>query len=162
MPTSIAQKKVSTKALYRHQTLTTNTLNEEPLTYQVVGFVPFGRRRSTLSGSRYFTHDLLLPTDDCEVGPAAIAPRQRRSRAATVTEYPHTPAQHRNVFRVSSLQTNHRRQQRPERPKLRCKPRDGPDCARNQSTVYVDGDDKTIDEPSKSTFTRDYGIISQL
>ncbi len=70
-------------------------------------FVPLKRRRSTMSGSRYFAHDLLLPVDDCDVGQGTLLRKQRRSRAATVTECPNSPSLHRNVFRVSSLQTNH-------------------------------------------------------
>lgn len=72
--------------------------------------MPLKRRRSTLSGSRYFTHDLPLPVDDCEVSNATLLQKRRRSRAATVTEYPNSPTLHRTVFRVSSLQTNHTQQ----------------------------------------------------
>lgn len=110
------------------------------LVFKVAGFVPFGRRRSTLSGSRYFTHDLLLPTDDCEVqGPATISQKQKRSRAATVTEYPRTPSEHRNVFRVSSLQTNHQ-QQCPKR-RSRCDPEERLVFKRHRSTVSDGGDE---------------------
>ncbi|XP_054281763.1 ATP-binding cassette sub-family C member Sur-like [Macrosteles quadrilineatus] len=60
-------------------------------------FVPFRRRLSKFSGSRYFTHDLPLPTDECDGEDVVL----RRRRAASTTSLP----QRRAVTRTSSLQT---------------------------------------------------------
>uniref|UniRef100_A0A1B6GIW2 Uncharacterized protein n=2 Tax=Cuerna arida TaxID=1464854 RepID=A0A1B6GIW2_9HEMI len=62
-------------------------------------FVPFKRRLSKFSGSRYFTHDLPLPTDECEGGEVV----ERRLRAASTASLP--PLRHRQVGRTTSLQS---------------------------------------------------------
>ncbi|PSN38190.1 hypothetical protein C0J52_15039, partial [Blattella germanica] len=77
-------------------------------------FLPLRRRRGTFSGSRYFTHDLPLPTDECEdefleqSGRKAMgsgwSPTRHRSRAATTTDSPTVSLKHRNILRASSLQ----------------------------------------------------------
>ncbi|KAJ9596446.1 hypothetical protein L9F63_012530, partial [Diploptera punctata] len=73
-------------------------------------FLPLRRRRGTFSGSRYFTHDLPLPTDECEDEFLEQSGRTGaggwlRSRAATTTETPSTVSlKHRNILRASSLQ----------------------------------------------------------
>lgn len=76
-------------------------------------FLPLRRRRGTFSGSRYFTHDLLLPTDECEEelleqagrmsGGSGRSSQRRRSRAATTTEVPNVTQQS-ALLRASSLQ----------------------------------------------------------
>lgn len=76
-------------------------------------FLPLRRRRGTFSGSRYFTHDLLLPTDECEEefleragrtsGGSGRPSQRHRSRAATTTEAPNMTQQS-ALLRASSLQ----------------------------------------------------------
>jgi hypothetical protein len=77
-------------------------------------FLPLRRRRGTFSGSRYFTHDLLLPTDECEdefverAGRTSSGSRRpslhHRSRAATTTEAPNVTQQQSSLLRACSLQ----------------------------------------------------------
>jgi hypothetical protein len=77
-------------------------------------FLPLRRRRGTFSGSRYFTHDLLLPTDECEdefleragrtSGGSGRPSQRHRSRAATTTEAPNVTQQRSALLRASSLQ----------------------------------------------------------
>lgn len=63
-------------------------------------FVPFRRRLSRFSGSRYFTHDLPLPTDECETEEGVEV--EGRRRAASTASLP--PLRHRKVGRTTSLQ----------------------------------------------------------
>lgn len=76
-------------------------------------FLPLRRRRGTFSGSRYFTHDLLLPTDECEdefleraervSGRGGRSLLRHRTRAATTVEAPNV-IRHSSLLRASSLQ----------------------------------------------------------
>lgn len=89
--------------------LTRTEFVQTPLT-----FLPLRRRRGTFSGSRYFTHDLLLPTDECEDEFLERAGRtssgcgrpslRHRSRAATTTEAPDATQQQTSLLRACSLQ----------------------------------------------------------
>ncbi|XP_069691069.1 ATP-binding cassette sub-family C member Sur isoform X2 [Periplaneta americana] len=75
-------------------------------------FLPLRQRRGTFSGSRYFTHDLPLPTDECEDefleqiertgSGSGRSSLRHRSRAATTTEAPNI--RHRGILRACSLQ----------------------------------------------------------
>jgi hypothetical protein len=77
-------------------------------------FLPLRRRRGTFSGSRYFTHDLLLPTDECEdeflersgrTGSESGRPSlHHRGRAATTTDAPNVRQHQSCLLRASSLQ----------------------------------------------------------
>lgn len=76
----------------KHDRITYYILQTPPI------FVPFRRRLSRFSGSRYFTHDLPLPTDECDGEDVVL----RRRRAASTTSL---PPLRRAVTRTSSLQT---------------------------------------------------------
>uniref|UniRef100_A0A1B6CN95 Uncharacterized protein n=1 Tax=Clastoptera arizonana TaxID=38151 RepID=A0A1B6CN95_9HEMI len=73
-------------------------------------FVPFRRRLGTFSGSRYFAHDLPLPTDECEEEELL----ERRTKSINCNSL--IPVRHRAVLRATSLQA---RQSQPMYPVIR-------------------------------------------
>nr|XP_018907669.1 PREDICTED: ATP-binding cassette sub-family C member Sur [Bemisia tabaci] len=58
-------KLISKLSFHQRQTISISNICQSSSSMSSRQFVPFRKRLGTFSGSRYFAHDLLLPTDEC-------------------------------------------------------------------------------------------------